>query len=192
MRIIRKRTFETNSSSCHSLTMEYTPTPEDIEKAIAKIRDTQDSVKVTLKGYYNNPPAYSLEDKLSYIFTDFLQDISDELVCIEEVEEENNIYRNVDVMTAISLFKAGVGSRSHTNYRVLEKFKDNNPEFQKLWELVEEWTGLPIEIKVHNNGSVYVDHESVGLGRSLVKEWNVDKLKTFLFDSRNYFDLKAW
>lgn len=173
MKIVRTSVFETNSSSCHSLVMNFVSSEKELDEDVQSCIKGKNQIVVTLDGYYNSSPAYSLEDKLSYIFSDVLQD-----------------YEGLPIEAIISLFNSGFGQTAEVNMEVVEKVRKEKKEFDELWKFVEKETGLPIVLEVHDRGMVYVDHESYGLG-SQVLSMSKKAQKSFLFDSRNYFSLPA-
>ena len=190
MKIIRNGVFETNSSSCHSLVMNFVSSEKELDEDVQNCIKGKDQIVVTLEGYYDNDPAYSLEDKLSYIFSDVLQDYEDLVTVTEDRDLKQETYDGLSIEAILSLFNSGFGQTAEVNMEVVEKARKEKKEFDELWKFVEKETGLPIVIEIHDRGMVYVDHESVGLGSQVLTMSDKAK-KSFLFDSRNYFSLPA-
>lgn len=190
MKIIRNGVFETNSSSCHSLVMNFVSSEKELDEDVQTCIKGKTEIVVTLDGYYDNEPAYSLEDKLSYIFSDVLQDYEDLVTVEEDRDLKQETYDGLPIEAILSLFNSGFGQTAEVNMEVVEKARKEKKEFDELWKFVEKETGLPIVIEVHDRGMVYVDHESVGLGSQVLTMSDKAK-KSFLFDSRNYFSLPA-
>lgn len=190
MKIVRTSVFETNSSSCHSLVMNFVSSEKELDEDVQSCIKGKNQIVVTLDGYYNSSPAYSLEDKLSYIFSDVLQDYEDLITVTQDEKLKQETYEGLPIEAIISLFNSGFGQTAEVNIEVVEKARKEKKEFDKLWKFVEKETGLPIVLEVHDRGMVYVDHESYGLG-SQVLSMSKKAQKSFLFDSRNYFSLPA-
>ena len=133
----------------------------------------KNQIVVTLNGYYDSQPAYSLEDKLSYIFSDVLQDYDDLVTVTQNESLKRKAYEGMPIEGILELINSGFGQTAEVNM-----------------EVVEKETGLPIVLEAHRCGMVYVDHESYGLG-SQVLSMSKKAQKSFLFDSRNYFPLPA-
>ena len=122
---------------------------------------------MTLDGYYNSSPAYSLEEKLSYIFSDVLQDYENLITVTEDRKLKQEAYEGLPVEAIITLFNSGFGQTAEVNMEVVEKARKEKKEFDKLWKFVEKETGLPIVLEVHDRGMVYVDHQSSGIYSNL-------------------------
>ena len=190
MKIIRNGVFETNSSSCHSLVMNYVSSEKELNGDVQNCIKGKNQIVVTLNGYYDSQPAYSLEDKLSYIFSDVLQDYDDLVTVTQNESLKRKAYEGMPIEGILELINSGFGQTAEVNMEVVEKARKEKKEFDKLWKFVEKETGLPIVLEAHRCGMVYVDHESYGLG-SQVLSMSKKAQKSFLFDSRNYFSLPA-
>lgn len=190
MKIIRNGVFETNSSSCHSLVMNYVSSEKELNGDVQNCIKGKNQIVVTLNGYYDSQPAYSLEDKLSYIFSDVLQDYDDLVTVTQNESLKRKAYEGMPIEGILELINSGFGQTAEVNMEVVEKARKEKKEFDELWKFVEKETGLPIVLEAHRCGMVYVDHESYGLG-SQVLSMSKKAQKSFLFDSRNYFSLPA-
>ena len=190
MKIIRNGVFETNSSSCHSLVMNFVSSEKELDKDVKNCIKGKNQIVVTLNGYYDSQPAYSLEDKLSYIFSDVLQDYDDLVTVTQNESLKRKAYEGMPIEGILELINSGFGQTAEVNMEVVEKARKEKKEFDELWKFVEKETGLPIVLEAHRCGMVYVDHESYGLG-SQVLSMSKKAQKSFLFDSRNYFSLPA-
>lgn len=190
MKIIRNGVFETNSSSCHSLVMNYVSSEKELNGDVQNCIKGKNQIVVTLNGYYDSQPAYSLEDKLSYIFSDVLQDYDDLVTVTQNGSLKRKAYEGMPIEGILELINSGFGQTAEVNMEVVEKARKEKKEFDELWKFVEKETGLPIVLEAHRCGMVYVDHESYGLG-SQVLSMSKKAQKSFLFDSRNYFSLPA-
>ena len=190
MKIIRNGVFETNSSSCHSLVMNYVSSEKELNGDVQNCIKGKNQIVVTLNGYYDSQPAYSLEDKLSYIFSDVLQDYDDLVTATQNESLKRKAYEGMPIEGILELINSGFGQTAEVNMEVVEKARKEKKEFDELWKFVEKETGLPIVLEAHRCGMVYVDHESYGLG-SQVLSMSKKAQKSFLFDSRNYFSLPA-
>ena len=190
MEIIRNGVFETNSSSCHSLVMNYVSSEKELNGDVQNCIKGKNQIVVTLNGYYDSQPAYSLEDKLSYIFSDVLQDYDDLVTVTQNESLKRKAYEGMPIEGILELINSGFGQTAEVNMEVVEKARKEKKEFDELWKFVEKETGLPIVLEAHRCGMVYVDHESYGLG-SQVLSMSKKAQKSFLFDSRNYFSPPA-
>ena len=183
MRIVRKKAFETNSSSCHSLSYVKSDNPlHYIEewKQECKLR----KLVITLRGYYEQPNAYRVEDKLSYIFSDFLNGKEDEFVT---TEHDDSCFNGGISQAYINAFTSGAFSKHTIHEDVLDKLIKNEPELVRLVELLEKH-GFNLEFTVEGSGWIGVDHESQGLGKSIMN-YTDDQILEFLFNHNNYFEL---
>lgn len=190
MKIVRTSVFETNSSSCHSLVMNFVSSEKELDKDVKNCIKGKNQIVVTLNGYYDSQPAYSLEDKLSYIFSDVLQDYDDLVTVTQNESLKRKAYEGMPIEGILELINSGFGQTAEVNMEVVEKARKEKKEFDELWKFVEKETGLPIVLEAHRCGMVYVDHESYGLG-SQVLSMSKKAQKSFLFDSRNYFSLPS-
>lgn len=109
MKIIRTGVFETNSSSCHSLVMNFVSSEKELDEDVQSCIKGKNQIMVTLDGYYDSNPAYSLEDKLSYIFSDVLQDYEDLIIVTEDKALKQEAYEGLPVEAIITLFNSGFG-----------------------------------------------------------------------------------
>ena len=183
MRIVRKKAFETNSSSCHSLTYVKSDNPlAYLEKW--KQECNLRKLVITLRGYYEQPNAYRVEDKLSYIFSDFLGGLEEEFV----TTETDGSWADGGISQAsIDAFLSGAFSSHKINGSALGKLIKNEPELVRLVGLLEKH-GFELEFTVEGSGWIGVDHESQGLGRSIMR-YTDDQILEFLFNHNNYFEL---
>ena len=170
--------------------MNYVSSEKELNEDVQNCIKGKNQIVVTLNGYYDSQPAYSLEDKLSYIFSDVLQDYDDLVTVTQNESLKRKAYEGMPIEGILELINSGFGQTAEVNMKVVEKARKEKKEFDKLWKFVEKETGLPIVLEVHDRGMVYVDHESYGLG-SQVLSMSKKAQKSFLFDLRNYFSLPA-
>lgn len=183
MRIIRKKAFETNSSSCHSLTYVKSDNPLSYLEEWKQECNLRKLV-VTLRGYYEQPNAYRVEDKLSYIFSDFLGGLEEEFIT---TTQDDSCFAGGVSQASINAFLSGAFSSHTINKRALNKLIKNEPELVRLIELLKKH-GFKLEFTVKGSGWIGVDHESQGLGRSVMR-YTDDQILEFLFNHNNYFEL---
>lgn len=170
--------------------MNYVSSEKELNGDVQNCIKGKNQIVVTLNGYYDSQPAYSLEDKLSYIFSDVLQDYDDLVTVTQNESLKRKAYEGMPIEGILELINSGFGQTAEVNMEVVEKARKEKKEFDELWKFVEKETGLPIVLEAHRCGMVYVDHESYGLG-SQVLSMSKKAQKSFLFDSRNYFSLPA-
>lgn len=180
MKIVRKSVFETNSSSCHSLsissnTMKDICSSEEFKRIRKEYVLAKKPVKVELEGYCGgNFFVSSFEEKLSYIFSDFAQ-CNHNLVNIEY-----DFPKNLDIEDLVSAFGTpkyvkgkGLNPEEMQEYLKIEGVQDLIAYLKETW-------GIEVEFVAGYSGWVGVDHESDGLGRNLTKDKG--ELAGFLFD----------
>ena len=148
--------------------MNFVSSEKELDEDVQSCIKGKNQIVVTLDGYYNSSPAYSLEDKLSYIFSDVLQDYEDLVTVTQDEKLKQETYEGLPIEAIISLFNSGFGQTAEVNMEVVEKARKEKKEFDKLWKFVEKETGLPIVLEVHDRGMVYVDHDSYGLGSQVL------------------------
>lgn len=185
MRIVRKKAFETNSSSCHSLTYVKSDNPLSYLEEWKQECNLRKLV-ITLRGYYEQPNAYRVEDKLSYIFSDFLNGKEDEFVT---TEHNDDCYNGGFSQSYINAFSSGAFSKHTIHKDVLDELIKKEPKLVRLIKLLKKH-GFELEFTVKGSGWIGVDHESQGLGRSIMN-YTDDQILEFLFNHNNYFELGA-
>lgn len=181
MKIVRKSVFETNSSSCHSLsissnTMKDIRNSEEFKRVRKEYVLANKSVKVELEGYCGgNFFVSSFEKKLSYIFSDFAQ-------CNHGlVDIKYNFPKNLDIQALVDsvgtpryVESKGLNSEEMQEYLEIEGVQDLIAYLKDTWN-------IEVEFVAGYSGWVGVDHESDGLGRNLTKD--KEELAKFLFDT---------
>jgi len=189
MRIIRKKAFETNSSSCHSLTYVKSNDPMSYLKAWKDKNPNVKTLEVTLKGYYNDSCACSVKDKLSYIFSDLVNHREDEIVA--SVEEVGDPFANGVSQKSIDAYLTGAFTDIKLNKNKLKNMIAQDERMFRLVKIMKDYAGIDLTFKVGGIGWIGVDHESVGTGASVMNLTDSEIIEV-LFNGNNYFELGAW
>lgn len=186
-KIIRKSAFETNSSSCHSLT--FTNKGDDKLSLKAELKRLENQypdkiIPVVLEGYCGGDVwLSSVEDKLSYIFSDFCpEDIRHNLNEIERRFPEDmhieDLIRSFD--SPFYIVRKGFNEEALKEFLKVEQVAD-------FINWIKKKTGFDVRFEPGNAGWVGIDHESCGKGRGIyfLPE---EKRYAFLFSTEN----KIW
>lgn len=89
--------------------MNFVSSEKELDEDVQSCIKGKNQIVVTLDGYYNSSPTYSLEDKLSYIFSDVLQDYEDLVTVTQDEKLKQETYEGLPIEAIISLFNSGFG-----------------------------------------------------------------------------------
>lgn len=106
--------------------MNYVSSEKELNEDVQNCIKGKNQIVVTLNGYYDSQPAYSLEDKLSYIFSDVLQDYDDMFLGYAKLHPELEFL----------LTRIGCGLAGYSDKEIAPLFKNDilpNIIYPKEW-----------------------------------------------------------